>query len=547
MPLNWMLRGCLTRFGAVFSESLMVRTVGLICLPLLLAVGLAVVVAISFSNRDARTALEARARQTVALLAGGVGDALWNVDRVAAQSILHPLSKDPDFVGAVVFERGGSVFLGLGEVDPPRSGLIVEQVSLIRLTAGGQAGEQGRGQHIGQLRLYLTTANAERTINSRAWAIALSGLGLLVAVCGLLAVIVRGVTAPVRQMTDGMAVLAAGRIDLEIPRVDRRDEIGRMAAALGTLKQHAAERLEFIERQARHMEVIEEIVAKRTGELTAALETLKLAQNELIRSEKLAALGGMVAAIAHEINTPIGSSLTVATTLSDKITEFQAILQGKELRRSVIRDYSDSFGTASQLLVGNLLRASELIGRFKRVAVDQTGELRRRFELDVVCGEVVAMLRPTYRHSPVSIDLRLPGGVVMDSFPGALGQVLTNLMTNAMLHAFADATAAGSITVGATLEEDGRHVTLTVADDGAGIPAAVLPRIFDPFFTTKLGSGGSGLGLHIVYAIVMRVLGGVVAVESQIGQGTRFSIVLPLVAPQQSGQDAVEEPVIMPS
>lgn len=547
MPLSWRPLGCLTRIGAAFSESLMVRTVGLICLPLLLAVGLAVAVAISFSNRDARTALEARARQTVALLAGGVGDALWNVDRVAAQSILHPLSKDPDFVGAVVFERGGSVFLGLGDVDPPRSGLIVEQVSLIRLTAGGQAGEQGRGQHIGQLRLYLTTANAERTITSRAWAIALSGLGLLVAVCGLLAVIVRGVTAPVRQMTDGMAVLAAGRIDLEIPRVDRRDEIGRMAVALGTLKQHAAERLEFIERQARHMEVIEEIVAKRTEELTAALETLKRAQNELIRSEKLAALGGMVAAIAHEINTPIGSSLTVATTLSDKITEFQAILQGKELRRSVIRDYSDSFGTASQLLVGNLLRASELIGRFKRVAVDQTGELRRRFELDVVCGEVVAMLRPTYRHSPVSIDLRLPGGVAMDSYPGALGQVLTNLMTNAMLHAFADATAAGNITVGATLQEDGRHVTLTVADDGAGIPAAVLPRIFDPFFTTKLGSGGSGLGLHIVYAIVMRVLGGVVAVESQVGQGTRFSIVLPLVAPQQSGQDAVEEPVIMPS
>lgn len=320
-----------------------------------------------------------------------------------------------------------------------------------------------------------------------------------------------------------------------------------MAGALGTLKKHAAERLEFIERQARHMEVIEERVAKRTEELSAALETLKRAQEELIRSEKLAALGGMVAAIAHEINTPIGSGLTVATTLSEKITEFQAILQGKELRRSVIRDYSDSFGTASQLLVGNLLRASELIGRFKRVAVDQTGELRRRFELDVVCGEVVAMLRPTYRHSPVAIDLTLPGGVVMDSFPGALGQVLTNLMTNAMLHAFADATVAGTITVGAVLEEGDRHVTLTVADDGAGIPAAVLPRIFDPFFTTKLGSGGSGLGLHIVYAMVMRVLGGVVTVESRIGQGTRFSIVLPLAAPQQSGHDVVEETGSMPA
>ncbi|WP_452031312.1 sensor histidine kinase [Azospirillum palustre] len=557
MPLNWMpqagrkhpprlnrfFSGAFARIGAAFSESLMARTVGMICLPLLLAVGLAVAVAISFSSRDAQTALEARARQTVALLAGGVGDALWNVDRVAAQAILRPLSEDPDFVGALIIESGGSVFLRLGDAGPSRSGLIVEQVSLIRPAAGGQAG----GQRIGQLQLYLTTARAAQIINSRAWAIALSGLGLLAAVCSLLAVIVRGVTLPIRQMTDGMAVLAAGRVDLEIPRVDRRDEVGRMAAALGTLKQHAAERLEFIEHQARHMELIEEIVTRRTEELSAALETLKRAQDELIRSEKLAALGGMVAAIAHEINTPIGNGLTVATTLSEKITEFQAILEGKELRRSVIRDYSGSFGTASQLLVGNLLRASELIGRFKRVAVDQTGELRRRFELDVVCGEVVAMLRPTYRHSSVSLDLKLPAGVVLDSFPGALGQVLTNLITNAMIHAFADATVPGTIAIAAVLEEDGRHVTLTVADDGAGIAAAVLPRIFDPFFTTKLGSGGSGLGLHIVYAIVMRVLGGVVAVESRIGQGTRFSMVLPLVAPRQSGHDAAEEAVAMPS
>ncbi|MBK1838418.1 HAMP domain-containing protein [Azospirillum sp. YIM B02556] len=556
LPADGFLRlrppGRLARIGAFLSGSLMVRTVGMICLPLLFAVGLAVVVAISFSDRDARTALEARARQTVSLLAGGIGDALWNVDRVAAQAILRPLSEDPDFAGAVITESGGAVFLRLGDAVPPQGGLIVERVLLTRPsvegraagepTAGTPAGEAAGSQRIGQLELRLTTARAEQTISSRAWAIALSGFGLLVVVCGLLAAIVRGVTAPIRQMTDGMAVLAAGRVDLRIPRIDRRDEVGRMAAALATLKQHAEERLDFIERQARHMEVIEETVAKRTEELSATLETLKRAQDELIRSEKLAALGGMVAAIAHEINTPIGNGLTVATTLSDRVAEFQAILQGKELRRSVIRDYSDSFGTASQLLVGNLLRASDLIGRFKRVAVDQTGELRRRFGLDVVCGEVVAMLRPTYRHSPVSIALDLPGGVVMDSFPGALGQVLTNLMANAMLHAFADATVAGTIMIGAVLEEDGRHATLTVADDGAGIPAAILPRIFDPFFTTKLGAGGSGLGLHIVYAIVTRVLGGTVAVESRVGEGTRFSILLPLEAPRQPEHETADGP-----
>lgn len=515
--------------GSYLSGNLMVRTIGLICLPLLAAVCLSVVLAITYSGRDARAALEARARQTVALLAGGAADALWNVDQFAAESLLGPLSLDPDFIGVSIIDSEDSIFFKLGDVHSSGTGLIVERTTLVRVGTG----RMGRGQRIGILELHLTTAHAEEIIANRAWAIALSGFGLLAVVCGLLVVIVRGITAPIRQMTESMTRLAAGQVDATIPKVERRDEVGRMAAALTTLKRFAVERLEFIARQTRHMEEIEEVVARRTHELSETLETLRRAQDELIRSEKLAALGGMVAAIAHEINTPLGNGLTVATTLSDKVEEFRTILEGKELRRSVIREYSESFGIASQLLVGNLLRASELIGQFKRVAVDQTGEVRRCFELDVVCAEVVAMLRPAYKHAPVTVTLDLPDAVVMDSYPGALGQVLTNLVANAMLHAFADATATGTITIEAEVDARGEHVALLVSDNGAGIPATVLPRIFDPFFTTKLGSGGSGLGLHIVYAIVTRVLGGAITVESAIGQGARFSIVLPLRAPAQ--------------
>lgn len=527
--LNRLVKWATDGLVRLLVGSLMIRTVGFICLPLLAAVCLAVLVAISYSSRDASMALEARAKQTVSLLAGGIGDALWNVDRMAARAILSPLSRDPDFDGVAVIDTDGSIFFRQGNIGPPAPRLIVERIPL---TKSGTEGSSAL-QHIGILELRLTTERANETIASRAWTIAFGGFGLLTVVCGMLIVIVRGITAPIRTMTACMTALAAGRVDVSIPQVNRRDEVGQMAAALGTLQLFAIERLEFIGRQARHMEEIEETVAKRTEQLSETLGTLRRAQDELIRSEKLAALGGMVAAIAHEINTPLGNGLTVATTLAEKITEFRAILEGKELRRTVIRDYSESFGTASQLLVGNLLRASEMIGRFKRVAVDQTGELRRRFELDVVCSEVVAMLKPTYKHSPVSITMNLPTGIAMDSYPGALGQVLTNLVTNAMLHAFADATVSGTIAIDGTVDEPGEHVTLVVTDDGAGVPASVLPRIFDPFFTTKLGAGGSGLGLHIVYAIVTRVLGGVIAVESKIGQGTRFSIVLPLNAPLQ--------------
>ncbi len=511
----------------IFNHSLLARAVALICAPLLVVVAVAVVVAIEYSDQDARRALSERAHQTVALLAGGAGDALWNMDRKAADAVLQPILSDPDFSGMRIVDQDGTPFIALGDFDAPDRGLIVVRQELSHAIGA-------KVQRIGGLELRLATLRAETEILKRARSIALSGLALLVAVCALLALILRGVTAPIRAMTRCVTALAAGVVDSPIPVVRRMDEVGRMTVALGILKEHEVERLRFIERQAHQMEEIERTVAERTQELRDALDTLQRAQTELVRAENMAALGGMVAAMAHEINTPLGNGLTVATTLGDKIAEFRTLLEGKELRRSVLRDYSDSFNTANRLLVGNLTRAAELIGRFKRVAVDQTSELRRQFELNVVCAEVVAMLTPSYKHSPLEFTLDLPPGIVMDSYPGALGQILTNLVANAVLHGFSEGGKAGTIRVTAERVMEpgmGDRVRLCVSDDGAGIPPAILPRIFDPFFTTKFGAGGSGLGLHIVYAIVTRVLGGTVAVDSAVGVGTHFTMVLPVVAP----------------
>ncbi len=302
-----------------------------------------------------------------------------------------------------------------------------------------------------------------------------------------------------------------------------------MAAALTTLKSHAVERLRFIDHQARHLEEIERAVAERTRELQGALETLRRAQDKLLRSEKMAALGGMVAAIAHEINTPLGNSLTVASTLEQKILEFAEVLAGTELRRSVLRGFSEKFLAGSHLLIANLSRAADLIGSFKCVAVDQTSERRRTFDLATTIGEIVTMLRPSYKNSGHRVEMEIAAGIAMDGYPGALGQVVTNLVANAVVHAF-DGRQDGTIRIEARLEDD-ETVELTVADDGAGIAAETLPRIFDPFFSTKLGAGGSGLGLHIVYVTVVRVLGGDISVDSRPEAGTRFTLRLPRTAP----------------
>jgi len=169
------------------------------------------------------------------------------------------------------------------------------------------------------------------------------------------------------------------------------------------------------------------------------------------------------------------------------------------------------------------------------VAVDQTSDQRRHFDLREVVGEVLTTLSPTIRKTPFSVSSDIPEGIVMDSFPGPLGQIVTNFVTNALLHAF-EGRIAGTVILRATqISED--EVRMSVSDDGNGIPEADRRRIFDPFFTTKLGRGGSGLGLHIVYSLVTRVLGGRIQATSQPGLGTRFQISLPMKAPDRAERE----------
>ncbi|MDE2429110.1 MAG: HAMP domain-containing protein [Burkholderiales bacterium] len=260
------------------------------------------------------------------------------------------------------------------------------------------------------------------------------------------------------------------------------------------------------------------------SELTIVLENLQRAQRELLRTEKMAALGSLVAGIAHELNTPIGTSVTIASTLQQHTNDMFAELK-KGLRRSVLDEYLNNAKTGTDILLRNLSKASELVISFKQVAVDRTSANRRVFALDEMLAEVVMTLGPTIRKTRHEIVSSVPPKIIMDSYPGSLGQVLTNLINNAFIHAF-EGDFRGTVHIsGRLLNPD--TVELVVADNGKGIPAANLGRIFDPFFTTRLGQGGSGLGLNIVYNLVTGVLGGNISVESEPGKGAVFKITLP--------------------
>ena len=283
-------------------------------------------------------------------------------------------------------------------------------------------------------------------------------------------------------------------------------------------------------------EELELRVLQRTAELEAsnqnyrqALDKLQRAQADLVRSEKLAGLGSLVAGVAHELSTPLGASVTLASALADRLAELRERAERDELDRAALASFIAMASEASELLTRTLLQSSAMIRDFKQVAVDQTSAQRRHFELAEVVGEVVATLQPQFKKSLHRVRVTVPAGLQMDSFPGPLGQIITNLVRNAQTHAFAEGTA-GEVTISATGLGEAR-VRLTVEDNGRGIPAEHLPRVFDPFFTTRLGQGGSGLGLHIVYNVATRILGGRIDVTSQLGKGTRFILHVPRRAP----------------
>ncbi len=267
----------------------------------------------------------------------------------------------------------------------------------------------------------------------------------------------------------------------------------------------------------RHRFHLEELVAARTAELNAT-------QEELVRRDKLAALGALVAGVAHELNTPIGNSLVAASTLSDRAHSF-ADSYTKGLTRSAVESFIADATTAGDLLVRSLQRAANLVSSFKQVAVEQSSAQRCKFSVaDCMQGLETRCGRPG-----LTIHRSVEGTIEMDSYAGPLTDVLLNLVSNAMVHGYAGRDK-GDVYVSARLAAPG-WMELSVQDHGDGIAPANLTRLFDPFFTTRFGTGGSGLGLHITHNIITGILGGRIQVHSEPGHGSRFVLSLPMVAP----------------
>ena len=260
-------------------------------------------------------------------------------------------------------------------------------------------------------------------------------------------------------------------------------------------------------------------------ELLSTLEKLHQFQGQLVETEKMASLGDMVAGIAHEINTPIGLGVTASSLLSDKHNEIKQAFTDKTLKSSQLKKFLTDGEENISIIFRNLERAAKLISSFKKVAVDQSSAENRTFNVSELLGEVLLTLSAKLKSCHVNIALSCPQNLNITSKPGPINQILINLILNSIYHAFEDR-EQGEISI--NIMNLGGQLHITYSDDGVGIDENIRAKIFDPFTTTKRGSGGSGLGMHLVYNLVTQALDGTIQMESEKGKGVYFDITFPV-------------------
>jgi signal transduction histidine kinase len=482
----------------------------------------------------------------------GIADAMWRFNDDIMRGILAGMKELPVVVGIKVVDDQGKLVRAVGTVldgkgarmqaqadgqlAPPArdDGLFGEIFS--REFPIAYALDNGAVQQIGKWTVYSNRRIVVEQVQYGFVLILVNSVIKTLALWFIFLLVVRHLLGkPLQQLSDYVGQLTIdnlGDTPLQL-RHGGNTELDLLANKINEMRENIlaglAEKAVLYEKLAALNETLERRVEERT-------RAARHAQDELARSERLAALGSMVAGIAHELNTPIGNSLIAASTLGDKVKALGASYESG-LRRSDMARFLEEADGVGELLTRNIERAARLVSSFKQVAVDRASSQRRKFDLGTVIQENINTLSPVLRKTPYEVVLDVAPLVAMDSYPGPLGQVLVALVNNALLHAFHQR-EHGRLTISVPVPE-GDHAEIVISDDGVGIAASHINRIFDPFFTTRMSEGNSGLGLNIVHNIVTTILGGRIQVESTPGVGTTFRITIPLDAPMHH-----EEPII---
>lgn len=503
-----------------------------------------------------RADLLARGVALAEITAANASAALAFDDADAAQQLLSNLASASEVATAELFRSDDMLFSEAAQASVGKLSAFAS-FRRLRVPSDARVPLQGVGEHwqvqglrerlfivrevkaqaqvVGKLRLEINL-NAIQDMIQRLSALV---FGLIIAsLVGAywLTRLLRGLmTRQVNELLATAAQVAASNDYTLRARVLSQDEIGELTQSFNTMlaqvQRHGAAQ-ESIDAQLRALnETLESRIEARTIQLhernqalNEALAKLTHTQTQLVQSEKLAALGGLVAGVAHEINTPLGIAVTAASGMEEESRLITQKLQSQSLTASQLQHYIEYVGQGAQLTLKNLHRAAELVRSFKQVAVDQSSEQRREIELAEYIQQVLTSLHPALKRTQHQIHLSCPDHLRLDTYPGALYQILVNLVMNSLVHGF-EGIAAGEIRIDVHSRPLG--IEIHYADNGRGMSIDVKRQIFDPFFTTKRGQGGSGLGMHITWNLATRVLQGTLTCQSEPGAGALFVLSLP--------------------
>jgi signal transduction histidine kinase len=491
--------------------SLRTRIAILVLLGVIVPAGLRVGISYLSDREHTRAVIQERTVNATKVLAAGLSLPLWNLDQPAIKEMIDAFGRNPNFIDIEVADQEKTFVVSGHFSDVARP--PYESTSEVT----------HNGKPIGTVRVTMTDApDVEEMlvrVRENLFVVLLQSVISFFIIMSVMATRVHG---PIERLVDEAGRMAQGELDQPV-QVERGIEFGRLARALDVMR-HA------LKRSIRDLDAK---VEERTRALQKTNHDLQSAMRQLIDSEKQAALGNLVAGIAHELNTPLGNVLMVASTLRERLGQLETDYREGSLRKSTMDRFLADCGDAAKLILKSTERAARLVTQFKGVAIDQQSNRRMRFDLAEIIESAIASLRPSLKHSNVEIVIDVAPGISIDGYPGAIEGIVINSVMNAVLHAFPQG-RAGVVTV-ATEPLSPERVRLTVADNGCGMSVEVRARIFEPFFTTKLGQGGSGLGLYLVHNLVSVVLGGEVTVQSAPDQGSKFYFDLPIVAPRPEG------------
>ena len=462
---------------------------------------------------------------------GALAESVWFLDDALTQAQVDGLQRLEGVV-YVAIESDTGYFWSAGQrTDTPA---LERRFPIIRTY------QDGSRLQVGNLTIQASYEEVYDLLLDRAAVIIISNIVKTFAVAGLMLVLIWFILIRhLNFLSRFLENLDESNLDRSLrlpgrnPGQPSRDELDVVADAVNDMRERQrtllSERAGLLE-QERHIRSNQEaLVAQRTEELSKALADLKSAQKELVRTETLASLGRLVAGVAHEINTPVGICKTAATMIDDEFRQLRSAVESNSITRDKFMVACRDINEALVLMLRNVDRAGRLIQTFKQTAADQASDDRRTIDLISYIRDCAEPLIPELRRTGHTLEVQGPEGISVETYPGALAQIITNLVMNAIGHGF-NGTKNGRIdlTVGA---EGTDNAVIVCQDNGVGMAGETRDRVFEPFFTTKRGKGFTGLGLHIVYNLVTQKLGGNITCETEPEAGSLFRIRFPMKAP----------------